>query len=281
MLLFRILAALPLWLVHAQGATFARIAFALSKRERTRLAENMRVAGYDDAGLRRRAIGEAGKTLFELPWLWLRPRQAVLSRVREVSGLEHAERAEALGRGIIFLTPHHGCFEVAAQYAASHRPITVMYRTPRQRALRPLAEAGRMRDNIRAVPATTSGATRLVAALRKGEWVGILPDQVPSRGDGVWARFFGKWALTMTLPLKLHRRTGAPIIFASCRRLPRGSGYAIAMERFEPAESDEVAAQQMNDAIERLVRRAPEQYLWSYDRYKAPLGMQPPGGDAP
>lgn len=278
---FRLMAALPLSLIHLLGGLVGRLAIALVARERLRAEENLRYAGYTDRRMLWAAAGEAGKTLLELPWLWLRSSSEVLARVRDVQGVEHVQAAHAQGRGVIFLTPHIGSFEVAAQYASAHAPITVMYRPPRQRLLQPLAELGRARRNLGLVPATGSGATALLRALRRGEWIGILPDQVPSRGEGEWVEFFGKPAFTMTLALRLQRRTGAPMLLCLCERLAAGRGYRIHVEPLAIPEDSEHPARELNRALENLIRRKPEQYLWSYNRYKVPAGIHPPTGTLP
>ena len=135
-LALRVLAILPLWMVQVLGAGLGRALLDRSKREGQRLHENLRAAGYEQPQLRAAAAAEAGKTLLELFWLWQKPQREL---VRSVDGEEWVAQAQAQGRPIIFLTPHLGCFELAAQYAASHAPITVMYRPPKQRVVRLLA----------------------------------------------------------------------------------------------------------------------------------------------
>jgi len=275
-LLFRMIAALPLRTVQALGATLARLAFFLSARERTRLEQNLRQAGYDDPPLRSAAIAEAGKTLLEMPWLWTRPQDEVVKLVQSVEGDMLVQQALARGKGVIYLTPHLGSFEVAAQYAASHAAITAMYRPPRQSALEPFIRAGRARGNVRLATADMQGVFSLLRALRSGEWVGILPDQVPSKGQGEWAEFFGRPAYTMTLPHRLQKGTDAVVVLVFCERLPQGSGYKIYLEPLPSPVPGESPTRQLNRGLEQLIRRCPAQYLWSYNRYKAPAGVAPP-----
>ncbi|MCG6876202.1 MAG: lysophospholipid acyltransferase family protein [Betaproteobacteria bacterium] len=274
--LCRLVAALPLAAVQSLGALLARIAFACAGGERRRLDENLRRAGYFDPAMRRAVIEESGKTLLELPWIWLRPQEEVVKLVREVVNPELFLQAKERGKGIVFLTPHLGCFEASAQFAALHSPITVMYRPPRQRVLEPLLRAGRARGNIRIATADRKGVFTLLRALRNGETVGILPDQVPSRGEGEWADFFGRPAYTMALASRLVDATGAVVILALCERLPRAAGYRIHLTTLPEREPGESAARHLNRALEGLIRQKPEQYLWSYNRYKVPPGVAPP-----
>ena len=153
LLLCRLVAALPLAAVQSLGALLGRIAFAIAGGERRRLDENLRLAGCFDPAIRRAVIEESGKTLLELPRIWLRPQEEGAKLVRDVVNPELFLQARDRGKGIIFLTPHLGCFEMSAQFAALHSPITVMYRSPRQRSLEPLLRAGRARGNMRVATA--------------------------------------------------------------------------------------------------------------------------------
>ena len=272
----RLAARLPLRFWHACGAVVGYLVYAASPRYRRRLEQNLqssRIAPDARAlrQLRRQAVAEAGKALCELIVLWGRPLDEVAHLVRSCEGWEHVQAAQAAGRGVIFLTPHLGCFEGAALYAASRLVLTVLYRPPKLAALTGLMQAGRSRGGLKLARTDLSGVRQLLIALSRGEAVGILPDQVPAAGQGVWAPFFGRPAYTMTLAAKLAHRSGAPVLFAVARRLPKGKGYALSITPSLPfTGKPEEDARRLNAAIEALVRSAPGQYLWSYNRYKGP-----------
>jgi KDO2-lipid IV(A) lauroyltransferase len=191
---------------------------------------------------------------------------------------EVVQAAFDAGRGIIFLTPHLGCFEITAQAMATHTPVTVLYRPPRKAALKPLLEGARARHNLLLAPANLSGVRMLLKVLKKNGVIGLLPDQVPQQGEGVWADFFGKPAYTMTLPGKLQQMTGAPIILTYAERLPHGRGYVMRFVRFGQAlgETAQQQADAINHAMAQLIARCPAQYFWSYHRYKTPPGVAAP-----
>src|SRR5205085_2043832 len=162
---------------------------------------------------------------------------------------------------ILFLTPHMGAFEITAQYASRHTPITVLYRQPRIAWLEPVMREGRGRGNIRLVPADVTGVRELFSALRRNEPVGFLPDQVPGEGEGEWSEFFGRPAYTMTLAAKLAERPGLACFLAYAKRLPRAAGYAIVLRPLPPKKDGETATRRLNRALEELVRECPGQYL--------------------
>ena len=133
--------------------------------------------------------------------------------------------------------------------------------------------SGRERGQVRLAKADVSGVRLLYKALRRGEAIGLLPDQVPSQGEGEWADFFGRPAYTMTLAGRLAQASGAAVLLASAER--QGQGYVIRIEPL-PLDFSLSVPQQINAALERLIRACPAQYLWSYNRYKVPRGALPP-----
>lgn len=281
MLLARLLGRLPLPLVHGLGIIGGWIVYLASPRYARRLRENIQLSGLapDARAVRAlvfRNIAEAGKAALELFVVWFRPYPAVMRLVRRVEGWEHVEAALAQGRGAMLVTPHVGCFEIGGMYCGSRFPFLELYRPPRMRWLEPLMRAGRERGQVQLATTDLAGVRKLLAALKHGQAIGALPDQVPSQGEGAWAEFFGRPAYTMTLLPRLQEKTGAPIVFFYAERLAWGRGYIICfMPPISqlPSESEQ-AARAINAAVEDIVRACPEQYLWSYNRYKTPKGVR-------
>jgi KDO2-lipid IV(A) lauroyltransferase len=278
--LFRLLACLPLGVLHRLGALLGRLTYTASAAYAARTRENLKQSGLitDEQQYREllsATIAETGKSIAELPWIWMRPYDEVLGKVRECVGLEHIEAAQAAGHGIIFLTPHLGCFEISALYAAQRVPITVLYRPPRLHWLEGVMRNGRERGQAKLAKADVSGVRLLYKALKRGEAIGLLPDQVPGNGEGEWAEFFGRPAYTMTLVGRLAESSGATVLIAYSERLPQGQGYVIHVEPLALDFSQPVP-HQINAVLERTIRACPAQYLWSYNRYKVPRGVAPP-----
>ena len=273
--LFRFLSIFPLPFLHAFGSALGWLVYLFSGNYRKRLHENINRAGFND--YRKSAIREAGKNIMELPFIWCANPARVL-RTATVDNWECVQSALETKKGVILLTPHLGCFEIVAQAIAARTRVTCLYRPPRKSALKPLIEGARARDNLFLAPANLSGVRTLAKALKKGEAIGLLPDQVPQEGEGIWANFFGKAAYTMTLPAKLQSMTDAIIILAFAERLPHGRGYIVRYSDFEGTlEGDaKQRAEIINQAMEKLIARCPSQYFWSYNRYKKPEGVSAP-----
>ena len=277
--IFRLLSKLPLPALHAIGSAVGWLVYLASPSYRRRLRDNVCRAGFSRS--LPAAVREAGKNVFELPFVWCAPPSRVLPTAA-IANWEVAQRMLANGRGVIFLTPHLGCFEILAQAVADIIPLTVLYRPPRKEFLKPLIEGARARRNLQLAPANLSGVRMLLKSLKQGGAIGLLPDQVPQNGEGVWADFFGKPAYTMTLPAKLRQMTGAPILLAWAERLPFGKGFTLRFVPFEESMGDapQQQARAINIAMEKLIALCPAQYFWSYNRYKTPPGVTPPGEQA-
>lgn len=282
MLLLRWLSRRSLRFLHALGRVLGWITYALSPSYRRRLQANAALAGVP-AAQRRAAVAEAGKMVLETPRLWLRAPDEPIADPLVWHGEPLIEHCLAQGRGLILLTAHLGSFEVCAQayaqrFGATH-PITVLFRPARQRVLRDLENSARARPALATAPATLGGVRQMLRALRRGETIGLLPDQVPPDGLGVWADMFGAPAYTMTLVARLAQQSGAPILLIWCERLPRGGGFKLRVQELPealPALPDDGAtllraqAETINRAMQHLIMQCPEQYLWGYNRYKQP-----------
>ena len=275
--LFDLAARLPLSVLHRLGSALGWATYLLSRKYAARLRENLGygLEGRPAAEFRKvlnANIAETGKSLFEMPWVWRRPLTEVTGSVRVCYGWEHVEAARLKGRGVIFLTPHLGCFEVSALYAAERIPITVLYRPPRLAWLEEVMRNGRERAQLRLARTDVGGVRLLYKALKRGEAIGLLPDQVPGTGEGEWVSFFGRPAYTMTLVGRLVESSGAVVVMAYAERQPHGAGYILRLAPLEFVQGTSLTGQ-INAALEAIVRACPAQYLWSYNRYKAPKGM--------
>ena len=280
--LIRWLAGRSLRFLHACGGLLGWAGYLLSPSYRRRLNDNAAKAGVS-APQRRAAVADAGRLVMELPRLWLRPRDQPIADPVRWDGAEGLQDMLARGRGLVLLTPHMGSFEVSAQAYAERfggiKPITVLYRPARQAWLRELEETARARPALATAPANLAGVRLLMRALKRGETVGLLPDQVPPEGMGVWVPFFGQHAYTMTLAARLVQQTGAAVAVLWTERLPRGAGYVVhAMELpvpLPPLEAgEEASALAVNQSMEAVIRMKPDQYLWGYHRYKNPRRVE-------
>lgn len=266
--LFWLLTKLPLRVAQALGAGAGHLSYRFAKRFRNRIDTSLAQAGY--SALQSAVTAHAGRQVFEWPYVWIRSAAQTRAIVSTANWHEF-EQAKAKGRGVILLTPHLGCFEICGQYMAAATALTVMYRPHSNPKLNALLERARSPHYEQLAPANLSGVRMLAKALKRGECVGMLPDHVPTQGEGVWADFFGKPAYTSLLPIKLQQMSGAAIVLVYAERLPKGAGFRLHTTRLhtEWGATPELQARQLNAAMEQLIKQCPEQYFWSYDRWRS------------
>lgn len=277
MTFFRLLSKTPLWLLHGSGWLLGWLVFLLSPSYRRTFIANTRQAGYRFAEVTA-AVGNTGRMVMEIPRLWLRPADKPIMDPVQWDNIELVEEKLAAGRGLVVLTPHIGSFEIMGQAYAerfgARWPMTALYRPARKKLLRQLEETARARPGLLTAPANVNGVRQMLRALQRGLCVAVLPDQVPPAGLGVWAPFFGRPAYTMTLAARLLRMSGAEAVVMWGERLSWSRGYVLHVQPMAvalPDVQDETAdAQAINASMEAVIRQRPEQYLWSYDRYKQP-----------
>jgi KDO2-lipid IV(A) lauroyltransferase len=277
----RLLGVLPWPVLYRLGDGIAAVWRWRDGRESRVARRNLELAfpGIEAAkrdALHRRILRTTARQALETLKLWTRPSAANLALLRERHGEELYDQALAAGRGVIVAAPHFGNWELLNQWLASRGPIAIVYRPPEAAVGDEFLQLVRGVDNVRQVRAEGPAVRQLWKVLKDGGAVGILPDQQPKAGDGEFAPFFGVQALTMTLLSRLAERTGAPVLLAWCERIGDGPGFALHVEPApaEIADPDPVAAVTcLNAEVERVARRDPSQYQWTYKRYT----LRPPG----
>lgn len=222
------------------------------------------------------SLMQMGRTISELPLLWTADEQTLLGLIKGVEGVDHLDEALKNGKGVICLTPHLGAWEIMGLYLSINYPMTTLYRPPRMASLEQIMIRGRTRFGANLVPTDAAGVRGLLKALKKGEILGILPDQDPGQVGGEFAPFFNIQTYTITLVSRLAQKTGAPIIVCFAERLPNSEGYLLHLQPpiYEVCNQDlSISLAALNKGVESYIRRCPQQYQWSYKRFKTrPIG---------
>lgn len=269
----------PLAALHRLGGWGGLAVYWLSEPMRQRMIENMaRCLGRvpTRAELHTNAR-ETGRMMLELPFVWQRPLEQIARHVIRVEGWELLEKMRAEGKTMVALTPHMGCFEITSLYVGADLPVTILYRPPKQKSIEPILRAGRMRGKLSLATADLAGVRNIIRGLRQGIGTGLLPDQAPGKGEGIWVPFFGKPAYTMTLAARLSEVKNTQVLLFWGERVA-GQGWILHLYTPEvPVEGSlEERVRILSGEVERLIRRCPAQYLWAYNRYKVPAGANPP-----
>jgi KDO2-lipid IV(A) lauroyltransferase len=274
--LLRVLSWVPLPVMHAVGHVIGILMYWLPTSAKHVTLTNLRLCFPEKSEaeihrLARLSLQETGKSAFELGLIWASPVDKVMRKVVRVQGRELIDEHLAQGNGLIIIAPHLGSWELSGLYVSTVAPITYLYRPPRMEAFEAALVKYRDRGGASQAPTTRRGILQLIRTLREGKVAGILPDQQPGEDNGVFAPFFHEKAFTMTLVARLAQKSGASVISAVTRRLPRGAGYEVTFRPAEEgidSEDSLTAATALNRTIEACVRDNIPQYQWEYKRFR-------------
>lgn len=220
--------------------------------------------------LAKASVLETARTALEVAVAWCQPAEKLLNLVTHADGEALLEEAQRLNKGIVFIAPHFGNWEIANYYMASKCDLMVMYKQAESPALDNVIFNARSKCT-QMVTADRRGVMALYRALPTGRATGVLPDQEPTVKTGIWAPFFGVTALTPILVSKLVKDTGSIAIGFGCQRNPDGKTFHAFYEAVEDdfySDDLQVSAAAMNRCVERIINRDPKQYQWEYKRFK-------------
>jgi len=264
---------LPLRANHLLGSLIGKVLYLFNSDAKRVSVQNIalcfpELSQHEHDALVRQSLIETGKGLTESGWVWNVSFSDNAKYIRRFIGKEHLDGAEKT----ILLTPHMGCWEITGRVIACDRPLTFLYKPLSNSAQNDYLFERRNQGNLTMASADRSGVLKLQRAMVKGHLIGILPDQDPGEEGGIEAPFFNQSVNTMTLLAKLTKKHNAKVVMLWAKRLDKGQGYDLIAEPIDIiADADDLLAQvsKMNSAIEVLVRQCPEQYLWSYRRFKS------------
>ncbi|MCF6235404.1 MAG: lysophospholipid acyltransferase family protein [Gammaproteobacteria bacterium] len=274
--ILKLLSLLPLPIAHAIGAVIGYGLAIFPNKSRQITQTNIQLCFPEFSALQqqdlvKKSLIEMGKSITEIGYLWLRPKTDILKLIHEVSGKKHLIEAMKQNRGAIIAAPHLGTWEVIGLYCSENFPMTILYRPPRLKKLDNMIRTARQKNGAKLVPTTAKGVKSLYKALACNELIGILPDQDPGKNGGIFAPFFNIQTNTMLLLSRLATKNCTPIIFCYAERMPRGKGFHL---HFIPAnkkisdKNSQIAATGLNADIEKCIRQLPQQYQWSYKRFR-------------
>ena len=274
--LFRLFRYLPRPVTHVLGNVVGWMVWVSNGELRKTTETNVRICFpelklHEQQKISKESLFELGRAAAEIPLLWTAEKEELLALVKAVEGIEHIDTAIQDGRGVICLTPHLGAWEIMGLYLSIYYSMTTLYRPPQLSSLEDIIVQGRTRFGVNLVPTDASGVRGLLKALKNGEMLGILPDQDPGPIGGAFSPFFNVQTNTMTLVSRLAQKTGAAVIVCFAERLPKGGGYV--MHILPPIENVcnkdlDISLAALNEGVESYIRAFPQQYQWSYKRFK-------------
>ncbi len=239
--------------------------------------------GLDEAAARalgRRVYDAFFENALEQATLAYLPGEEIDARVA-VEGLERLQKAHARGKGVVLVSGHYGLWEFVTAWLVRHGyRMTAVMRRQNNVAIDAWMESMR---RTHGVEITDSGyALRdILRTLRQGHLLGLVSDQ--DAGDkGIFVRFFGELASTVSGPASIALKMGAPLmaVACNCRAAPP---FEICEPWYpEDFSDDEAGRQALTQAfttqLETWIRARPEQWFWLHRRWKT---RPPPGPGRP
>lgn len=277
----RALGSSPLWLLHGLGSFIGTVLSWVPSKPRRLTRWHLRhclpeLDARSRARLERASLQHMFKAVLEAPAFWFGDRQRLDRWLADEAAIQQLQALRDEGRGVIWLCPHLGAWELSGLFCSAHGAMTSLYKPQKDATVDRIMYDGRTRLGASLVPTDSGGVKALLTALRRKEMIGILPDHDPPKGSGVFAPLFGMTAHTTELVSKLAARSGAPVWFCIAERLPRGRGYRFHLTPAPADVADPVhGAAALNRGVEDAVRRMPEQYWWAYERYRHQPDGQP------
>lgn len=271
----RLVMLLPFGGILGCGRALGRLAYLVSRREKHIARVNIGLCLPElppaaREGLVRRHFEALGCAVFETGLVWWEA-DARLNRWVRLEGTEHLARALADGKGAILLSAHFTCLEMGARALTMHTPTSIMYMVPRNPLIAELARRSRGRHAVRAI--ASDQVRDILRSLAENLTVWYAPDQRYTEKMSAIVPFFRQPAATNIATSRLARISGARVLPYFPERLADGSGYVMRigapLEDF-PGDDPVADALRFHALIEAHVRRCPEQYLWTYKRFKLP-----------
>lgn len=217
------------------------------------------------------SVFESINTMMDLAYAWGNPSKKTIDRVATVNGAEELDAAYKENKGVILAAPHFGCWEVIGPWCAQFYKCNYLYRPPKVKELEDFMISSRTKNGARIHPTNAKGVRNMFQALKSGELIGILPDQEPTEGEGVFAPFFGIEAKTMVLLSKFAAKSNAAVFISYAVRTGV-SDYQLNFIRIaDDIYSKDInkSVLKLNSSIEAEVRKFPSQYQWTYKRFKS------------
>ena len=269
-----LLGVLPLWCNRKLGALLGYLAWLSGAKAAKLCLDNIascfpELTGTQQRQLAKHSMIETGKTAGETASIWRQPHRRIRRYINAVDGLDKLQRNFDRGRGVLLLLPHLGNWEVLGQFVPQHFPYTAMYQPADDPSMDVVMRKGRLREGMKLAPANRQGVAQALKALRAGEIVTVLPDQVPKPGSGEATEFFGQPAMTMTLVHKLIQHTGCAVMMGVAERDNNGFHLYFTEPHSDIYHADcNSSLRGLNRSIEQCVNKIPQQYQWEYNRFK-------------
>ena len=280
-LLFKIVALLPLSLLQLIASWIAILlnSYNSSMKRITRI--NLQLV-YPNLSTQQQEIFIKNSlksqcmTYVESIKCWGMPPEYNLALLKNIYDEQYFTEALANKKGVIVVIAHFGCWELLNAWLNLYSSPMIMYKPNKNKGIDRFMLEARQRLNATLVPTDENGVRSIFKHLKQGGLTVILPDHLPKESGAIYSPFFGKKTLSTTLVSKLASKTQCNVIGLSCIR-DEVSGFNVHCSRLSDdilSKDLQTSVDSLNQDLEAMITIAPEQYLWSYKRFRKVEGQE-------
>lgn len=275
-LFLKIFSKLPMLTIQSFALLIGRLLFITNSSARKTTEVNLKTA-YPELDqpqredLTKKSLKSQAMTYAESVKIWGSSTEYALSQIKKVHGEDLFLEALQENKGVIAVVPHFGTWELLNVWLNEHSSPVIMYKPSKQKDLDRFMFESRQRLNATLVPTDENGVRAIFKHLKQGGLTAILPDHVPKESGGIYSMFYGQNALSSTLVSKLASKTQSTVLGLSCLRREDLSGFDIFVTPLSIdilSKDIQVSVDALNQGMERMIDQAPQQYLWTYKRFR-------------
>ncbi|TCH64442.1 lysophospholipid acyltransferase family protein [Acinetobacter sp. ANC 4862] len=215
-------------------------------------------------------------TYIESIKIWGMPQKYNVDLIKNIHGEQNLTEALANKKGVIVVIAHFGCWELLNAWLNLHTAPMIMYKPNKHKSVDRFMLEARQRLNATLVPTDENGVRAIFKHLKQGGLTVILPDHLPKASGGIYSEFFGQTTLSTTLVSKLASKTQCNVIGLSCIR-DETSGFDVHCVRLSEdilSKDLQTSVDSLNQNLESMINVAPDQYVWSYKRFRKIEGQK-------
>ena len=243
-------------------------------RSKKKIINNLKDSNIGVDDLERETIikkmwGNYGRILAEYPFL-KKFKNNSLEQYIEIEGKEYLEEIKNDNRRVVFVSGHFNNFELMAmQLENSGLNIAAIYRPLNNVFLNRIMEKIRLNDICKKqIKKGKSGTRGLLQLFKDGYSIALMIDQRVS--EGIKAQLFKRSALTTTIPAQLVKKYGVDVvpIYIERKKKVYFKMYVNKPINFKKNVSLEEVTETLNQELEKMILKKPDQWIWSHDRWK-------------
>jgi len=210
-------------------------------------------------------------TYIEFVKCWGMPPQYSLDLLKNIHGADLLEKALANKKGVIVVIPHFGCWELLNAWLNIYTQPMIMYKPSKTKGMNRYILDARQKFNATLVPTDKVGIRQIFKHLKQGGLTVVLPDHLPKPSGGIYSQFFQQNTLSATLVSKMAAQTQCNVIGLSCIRNSELSSFDVHCTELPQtilSKDLQQSVDSLNLTMQEMVNLAPEQYIWSYKRFR-------------